>query len=34
MPDEINICLIIPNTSVSMTTVFEGGAKKVALCLD
>ena len=24
MPDEINICLINPNTSISMTTVIEG----------
>ena len=30
MPDEINICLINPNTSISMTTVIEAGAKKVA----
>ena len=30
MPDEINICLINPNTSASMTTAIEAGAKSVA----
>ena len=30
MPDEINICLINPNTSASMTIAIEAGAKSVA----
>ena len=30
MPDEINICLINPNTSASMTKAIEAGAKSVA----
>ena len=30
MPDKINICLINPNTSASMTVAIEAGAKSVA----
>ena len=30
MPDELTICLINPNTSISMTKAIEAGAKSVA----